>query len=107
MTIRQAINRLVKHLLNYSTYRAPTKLVKARTMSIQLKSLLVAEERGNHPISRYSANQIAPFQPRDTKLAVPNEFLSTPTKVEMATELQSLPGIFFHKSVEPVPLHSL
>ena len=56
--------------------------------SIQLKSLLVAEARGNHPISQYSADQIAPFQPRDTKLAVRGEFLSTLTKVEMATKLQ-------------------
>ena len=42
----------------------------------------------NDPISRYSANQIAPFQPRDTKLAVRSEFLRTVTKVEMATKLQ-------------------
>ena len=41
-----------------------------------------------NPISRYSANQIAPFQPRDTKLAVRSEFLSTLTKVQMATKLQ-------------------
>ena len=30
--------------------------------SVQLKSLLVAEARQNHAISRYSPNQIAPFQ---------------------------------------------
>ena len=29
--------------------------------SIQLNSSLVAEARGNHPISPYSANQIASF----------------------------------------------
>ena len=56
--------------------------------SIQLKSLLVSAARGNHQILRYSANQIAPFQPRDTKLAVRGEFLSTLTKVEMPTKLQ-------------------
>ena len=55
---------------------------------MQLKSLLVAEAHGNHPISRYSANQIAPFQPRDNKLAVRSEFLSIPTQVETATKLQ-------------------
>ena len=30
-----------------------------RLLSIQLNSLLVAEARGNHPISRYSANQMS------------------------------------------------
>ena len=56
--------------------------------SIQLKSLPVAEARRNHPISQYSAKQIATFQPRDTKLAVRSELLSTLTKAEMATKLQ-------------------
>ena len=50
------------------------------------KSLLVTEARGNHPISRYSANQIAPFQPSDTKLAVWIEFLNAITKIEMAAK---------------------
>ena len=50
-------------------------------------AFFLPEARGNHPISRYSANQIAPFQPRDTGLAVRSEFLSTLTKVEMATKL--------------------
>ena len=44
--------------------------------------------RFNHPIAWYSANQRAPFQSRDTKLAVRSEFLSTLTKVEMVTKLQ-------------------
>ena len=56
--------------------------------SIQLKSSLVAEGRGNHPISQHSANQRAPFPPRDSKMAVRREFLSTLTKVEMATKLR-------------------
>ena len=74
--------------------------------SIHLKSLLVAEARGNYPVSRYSTNQIASFQPRDTKLAVRSEFLSTLTKVEMATKLQQSHGILFDKSVERMPLYS-
>ena len=72
-------------------------------MSMQLKSLLVAETRRNHPISLCPANQIAPFQPRDTKLAVRSAFLM---KIEMASKLQYLHGIFFDKSVRGVPLHS-
>ena len=48
--------------------------------SIQLKSLLVANAHENHPISLYSANQIAPFQPRDTKLADRSEFLKGPVQ---------------------------
>ena len=61
---------------------------RKNALSIQLKSLLVADTRGDHPISRSSVNQIAPFQPRDAKLAVRSEFLSTLTKVELATKLQ-------------------
>ena len=76
---RKAIEYLEVMSSNYS---------KAIDASIQLKSLLVAEARGNHPISLLSANQLAPFQPRDTKLADRSEFLSTFTKVEMATKLQ-------------------
>ena len=63
-------------------------MAKINSANIQLKSLLVAEARGNYPISRYSTNQIAPFQPRDTKLTVRTEFLSTLTKIEIATKLQ-------------------
>ena len=68
--------------------------------SIQLKSLLATEARGYRPISRFSANQIAPFQPCDTKLAVRSEFLIILTKIEIATKLKYLHGIFFDKSVE-------
>ena len=56
--------------------------------SIELKSLLVAEDRENHPISRYSANEIVLFQQSDTTLAVRSEFLSTRKKIEVATKLQ-------------------
>ena len=48
----------------WNTYTSMASVITRR----QLKSLLVDEARGNHPISGYSANQIAPFQPRDTKL---------------------------------------
>ena len=79
---KRKVVKLLEHSRNDTFTSAPRMSIET---SIRLESLLVAEARGNHPISRYSANQIAPFQPRDT---AQSEFLSTLTKVEMATELQ-------------------
>ena len=44
-----------------------------QTDTISYKFLLADKAMGNHPIPRFSANQIASFQPRDAKMAVPCE----------------------------------
>ena len=68
-----------------SHYSRFSKMCRHHVNSIQLKSLLVAEARGNHPISLYSTNQIAPFPPRDTKVAFRSAFLRNLKKFETST----------------------
>ena len=60
--------------------------------SIPFKSLAVAEERGNHSISRYNTNQIASFQPHEKKSAVYPEFLNTLAKIRMTITLKYVHG---------------
>ena len=87
-----------KRFLVFHSNLLPLRVFEVVLFGIQLKYLQVAEARRNNPISRYSANQIAPFQPINAELALRSEFFSTLTKVEMAITFQQVHGIFFDKS---------